>query len=308
MTSADAITGVDDFNTLPALWIEGPETSLLDTFESKFNINNVCEYHIKSQKSNKIGIKYTYFENVSPPREPQSTTIDADILQSKPCLPQSEVELLPPILAVQSLVPTPDTIGGKGISQFHRTLTHLAVADNVETTLLVLPAHNKLKKSSAKPIKKTELRKRAESPLDLPISDLNTETAPIVFASKNSSNTTHPLPRVIPQFFASLDTCVNTTNSCSGHGSCVKAHGSSYKCKCERTLVRSYPDGTSKTTQWGGNACEKKDVSVEFILFATFGVFFTAMVAGGIGMLFSMGSQELPSVIGAGVVGPRAQR
>lgn len=63
-----------------------------------------------------------------------------------------------------------------------------------------------------------------------------------------------------------------------------------------------------KTVQWGGNACQKKDVSNEFILFAVVGVFFTAIVAGGIGMLFNMGSQDLPSVIGAGVVGPRAQR
>lgn len=60
--------------------------------------------------------------------------------------------------------------------------------------------------------------------------------------------------------------------------------------------------------QWGGNACQKKDVSMEFILFASFGVVFTAIIAGSIGMLFNMGSQELPSVIGAGVVGPRAQR
>lgn len=60
--------------------------------------------------------------------------------------------------------------------------------------------------------------------------------------------------------------------------------------------------------KWGGNACQKKDVSAEFILFAGFGLFFTAVVVGGIGMLYSMGSQELPSVIGAGVVGPRAQR
>lgn len=57
--------GVGGFNTLPSLWIEDAETALLDTFESKFNINNICEYDIKSQKSNKIGIKYTYFENVS---------------------------------------------------------------------------------------------------------------------------------------------------------------------------------------------------------------------------------------------------
>lgn len=43
-------------------------------------------------------------------------------------------------------------------------------------------------------------------------------------------------------------------------------------------------------------------------MFAGFGLVFTAIVVGGIGLLYGMGNQELPSVIGAGVVGPRAQR
>lgn len=57
--------GVGDFNVLPSLWVEDAETALLDTFESKFEINNICEYDIKSLKSDKIGIKYTYFSDVS---------------------------------------------------------------------------------------------------------------------------------------------------------------------------------------------------------------------------------------------------
>lgn len=203
------------------------------------------------------------------------------------------------------MTPTPDALSGRGISHFHKSLTHLAATENIETTLLVLPAHSKLKKS--KTTRKTELRKREESPLDLPPSDFPSidELSPPV--ENHSANTTHPLPKNIPLYFSTIDDCVNTTNSCSGHGSCVKSHNN-YKCACDRTVVRMYDDGSSKTVLWGGNACEKKDVSTEFILFASFGVFFTAVVVGGIGMLYSMGSQELPSVIGAGVVGPRAQR
>jgi hypothetical protein len=60
--------------------------------------------------------------------------------------------------------------------------------------------------------------------------------------------------------------------------------------------------------QWGGTACEKKDVSVEFWLFASFGVAMTGLVAGAIGLLYIMGAEELPSVIGAGVAGPRATK
>lgn len=47
---------------------------------------------------------------------------------------------------------------------------------------------------------------------------------------------------------------------------------------------------------------------MEFWLFAGFGVAMAAAIAWGVGLLFSMGGEELPSVLGAGVVGPRAQR
>lgn len=217
------------------------------------------------------------------------------LYQSKPCLPQSEIESLPSLLAITATVPQASSLGGKGISSFHRTLVHLSATENIESTLLVLPTTSKLKKP-----KKSELKKRAERPLELP--DPVPTTKDFTISATNSSSN-HTLPKIIPQYFQSQSACENTTISCMGHGKCVQAHGNLYKCQCGKTTVR--PD---KTVQWGGNACQKKDVSFEFILFAVVGVFFTAIVAGGIGMLFNMGSQELPSVIGAGVVGPRAQR
>jgi hypothetical protein len=101
---------------------------------------------------------------------------------------------------------------------------------------------------------------------------------------------------------------MNITNGCSDHGSCYKAHLNCYKCKCGTTVVREYANGGKKTVQWGGNACQKKDISVPFILFASFGILMTTLVAGGIGMLYGMGAKDLPSVLGAGVSGPRAQK
>ena len=93
-----------------------------------------------------------------------------------------------------------------------------------------------------------------------------------------------------------------------GHGECHKAYNKCFKCKCTSTVVRVNDDGSKKTVQWGGNACEKKDVSVPFILFATFGVVFTMLIAGAISMLFGMGSEALPSVLSAGVAGPTARK
>lgn len=37
-------------------------------------------------------------------------------------------------------------------------------------------------------------------------------------------------------------------------------------------------------------------------------VFLVALVAWGVGLLMAVGGEELPSVIGAGVAGPRAQK
>lgn len=219
--------------------------------------------------------------------------------QTRECLPQNEIEVLPAILALTATVPTADTVGGKGISSFHRTLIHLAATENIESTLLITPIPSKLKKPG-----KSELKKRIEIPFEEP--PLKPEPVYAVASNKTSSNFT--LPRVVPQYFQSKENCENATNSCMGHGKCVKAHGNQYRCKCSNTVVRTNEDGTTKSVQWGGNACQKKDVSSEFILFAGFGVFFLTVVAGAIGMLYSMGSESLPSVIGAGVVGPRAQR
>jgi len=62
---ADDNTAVSEFNTLPDLWIEQPETTLLDSFEAKFDTKSICEYHIKPRHiKDNISIKYTYFDTV----------------------------------------------------------------------------------------------------------------------------------------------------------------------------------------------------------------------------------------------------
>jgi len=56
---------VSEFNTLPDLWIEQPETTLVSTFEAKFDVKNVCEYHIVPRHlKDSVSIKYTYFDSV----------------------------------------------------------------------------------------------------------------------------------------------------------------------------------------------------------------------------------------------------
>jgi len=110
--------------------------------------------------------------------------------------------------------------------------------------------------------------------------------------------------------------CVNTTQSCTGHGKCYKKNRDAtgedtandcWACGCTASVVK-VKGGGNKTTNWGGPACQKKDVSAPFFLLAGFTIFIVATLSWGIGLLYSIGEEELPSVIGAGVTGPRAQK
>lgn len=183
-----------------------------------------------------------------------------------------------------------------------RILKHFSASDNVESTLLLLPSKfPEPSKSHTHHNKARSAPSSEEEPLDLPSATPASDTPVTANAGKNFT-----LPSNIPACFTSKASCVNTTNSCSGHGTCYKAYAKCFKCRCGSTVVRENADGTKKTVQWGGAACQKKDISVPFILFAGFGVVMTALIAGVISMMYSMGSQELPSVIGAGVAGPKA--
>ena len=136
---------------------------------------------------------------------------------------------------------------------------------------------------------------------------------------KPKPSDTSPPAGILPACYSSASACESTTHFCSGRGKCQKKYGGGsskearaegggggdvcFSCVCEPQKEKS-EDGES-TTYWGGPACQKKDVSVEFWLLAGFTVVLVGAVGWGIGLLYEMGSQELPSVLGAGVAGPR---
>ena len=143
-------------------------------------------------------------------------------------------------------------------------------------------------------------------------SDVNFSTTP----DTNSHDIyAKPVLGILPSCFDSLSACQISTHNCSSHGQCQLArkgeqraggkgkYNDCYSCACKPTVVKN-GDGTVKTTRYGGPACQKKDVVVPFWLFAGSTVVLVFLVSSGIGMLYSMGSEELPSVIGAGVSGP----
>jgi len=137
------------------------------------------------------------------------------------------------------------------------------------------------------------------------------EDSPVV--TQAEGNYTTPPLGILPACFRTQSACEKATHGCSGHGSCgVSRKGGDgrndcYSCACKPEVKHVGENGMEsqiKTTYWGGPACQKKDVSVPFWLFVGTGVMLAFLMSTGISMLYSMGSEELPSVIGAGVSGP----
>jgi hypothetical protein len=114
---------------------------------------------------------------------------------------------------------------------------------------------------------------------------------------------------VAPLCYTTLDSCITSTNSCSGHGDCYKKTNGTettsacFACQCKPQQESSTRgDRTYKwVTHWGGGACQKKDVSAPFWLLAGFTIAIVAVMGWSVGMLYSIGEEKLPGVIGAGV-------
>lgn len=189
-------------------------------------------------------------------------------------------------------------------------------------TIITTPSsHIKTRKSAdygtyaMPPSAQSPLRKRQQSteePLEVEPSNapVIADTTPITSLADQSD----PLPGILPACFPSLSACESSTRNCSGHGTCSKKYTDAdaptdsrykncYACQCSATTKESGSGGVS-TTYWAGPACQKKDVSVQFWLIALFSVAMVGLVSFAVGQVWSMGEEELPSVIGAGVSGP----
>lgn len=157
------------------------------------------------------------------------------------------------------------------------------------------------------------LHRRQEAPLVEDPTSTEATAAPTSAASPSATNVAaFPLT---PECYESSESCMDETNSCSGHGKCVLTRKAPpadnekdpiecYQCKCSPQVEKN-DRGQSKTTYYGGSACHKVDISAPFWLLTLTAGSLLALVGFGVSMLYTMGNAELPSVIGAGVSGPR---
>ena len=144
----------------------------------------------------------------------------------------------------------------------------------------------------------------------------NTDYKPVQSSSSHQSTLAQePLRGILPACFPSLSSCESLTRNCTGHGSCALKYSdlssdpkkSCYTCQCSPSVAKD-SEGRVSTTYWGGPACQKRDVSVQFWLIALFTIAMVGLVSFAVGSVWGMGDEELPSVIGAGVSGPVARK
>jgi hypothetical protein len=214
--------------------------------------------------------------------------------------------------------------GIKALISAYARLDRFAQKGEMNVMVVLMPKSSRSSKFPSNPYGRYEKasqssigrRQKAEEPM---FDDIFTPSAfrnkQVQVSNSSDDPTLEPITGVPPLCHSSLDACNNATNNCSGHGSCYKKSGNAkdvgdapsacFTCGCNPTNVTfTYADGTKTgvTLQyWGGSACQKKDVSGPFWLITIFTVVIIGVVGWAIGLLFSIGEEKLPGVIGAGV-------
>jgi Domain of unknown function (DUF3844) len=190
------------------------------------------------------------------------------------------------------------------------TLTSLAKSQQMNVIVVLMPESSWSTKSNNSygayekpPQKHFSRRELPEEPIT------ETQTTSSGANAPTSSSSPEYIRGVAPLCYTSLESCISSTNSCSGHGECYKktngtdSTASCFSCQCKPQEETRTSDGKTYRwiTYWGGGACQKQDISVPFWLLASFTVALVGVIGWSIGMLYSVGEEKLPGVIGAGV-------
>ena len=118
---------------------------------------------------------------------------------------------------------------------------------------------------------------------------------------------------ILPSCFRSMEICEQETKNCTGRGECKQIYEdkegdkSCFRCACKAKEVKDENGNIIKRTGYGGPACQKRDISFQFWLIAGFSIAMIFLISWGVGLLYSIGQEELPSVLGAGVPGAKSR-
>lgn len=185
-----------------------------------------------------------------------------------------------------------------------------SVASNIlEATIVVLPQSTRQSKHAYWTTNApSELRRRSLQD-ESPITDAVNKVVVAPGSGGAVAEAADPSSKMNLGCFSSYNSCVSSTSNCTGHGDCVDKYavpgqGSGDKqcfvCSCLST--KAHPEKeNSQHVHWGGAYCQKIDVSSPFWLLFGTTIILLGLVTGCIVMLFSVGEEKLPGVIGAGV-------
>lgn len=189
------------------------------------------------------------------------------------------------------------------IAESLAALQDLAKSGDLETTIVLMPA------GVAHPDEETldELRRR----------DMGFQSEQIIHDEDSDPNTTPstlpnpppyspPSKGAIQACYQSQNVCETATDHCSGgHGLCrnrfeADGNGVCFACHCLSTSEKT-AGGGNVTTHWAGATCQKIDISSPFWLLTGLTIVLFGAVTFCIYLLFAVGEEKLPGVIGAGV-------
>lgn len=191
-----------------------------------------------------------------------------------------------------------------------KSLASLAKKGEIESTVVFIPTAAEVSHAAYWSDASGELRRRqSEQIISTPASDKDASTADKVKVAKAKAN--------VVVCYDTKVACEEATDKCSAHGECVDRYHpakdddedeeglqsrapsgpSCFICKCGQT--RATKGGS--LTSWGGATCAKQDISAPFWLLVSISVVLVFAVTMSIGLLFSVGEEKLPGVIGAGV-------
>lgn len=184
-----------------------------------------------------------------------------------------------------------------------KKLQALAQAGTMETAIVLDPsstsrasANGELRRREIKTEKVLSQNKGVATP-EPAIEETTPDFKPHSFVAKKTGP--------IAACFNSQNSCETATGNCSGHGVCSNKYGpdaskACFACHCLATTEKN-AQGKNSRYHWGGAACQKIDVSTPFWLLAGFTIVMVGVVGFSINLLFSVGEEKLPGVIGAGV-------
>jgi len=124
--------------------------------------------------------------------------------------------------------------------------------------------------------------------------------------TQSPSDAVSPLVPTTSQCFASQDVCSNSTNACSGHGSCVQgkrvgiaAQNGDVNAECWVCKCQNGEDSNGRMKYYSGQFCQKEDRSSQFFLLAGSTLLLLLVTVSSVGLLSKVGAEPLPSTLSA---------